>query len=173
MMSWPIFDALAYENISKQINNDFLEKRSSMKVSFIGCDTSDKQLNNFWKNLEILELNGITNYIQSGDPNVIKLGTPYAKILQKERALWLIQNDFEDTEQKFIKNIEGYDIITNLPFGRMSEDQISKNKLSDIYSKFDRFLMLKKDILGEIYVIYPKKPLSRNHYIAESVLDWK
>jgi hypothetical protein len=103
----------------------------------------------------------------------VKFGTKSGKILQKNRALWLINEDFEWAAENLVHSLEGYDIVTNLPYGKMSSENDNsiekKNALSDLYSKFDKFLHRNMKTLGDVYLIYPQRPVSRNHFIAESI----
>ena len=52
----------------------------------------------------------------------MKFGTKSGKILQKNRALWLINEDFEWAAENLVHDLSGYDIITNLPYGKMSSE---------------------------------------------------
>lgn len=184
MMSWPVFDVDMYEELKGELLSKTDSLKNDLKFSVIGCDISKAQISNLCKNQEILEYNNIFDKINSLDTNIIKQGKNSSKILQKNRALWFVQEDFHNLVNSMINKdaFKGYDIITNLPYGKMSSERTKtdaaseirdKNSLSDEYTKFDQFLRNHMDVLGDIYMIYPKKPLTRNHFIAESLYDWE
>jgi 23S rRNA G2445 N2-methylase RlmL len=71
IMNWPVFEPGMYEELKKELLETSEAKKSEMKFSVIGCDLNRGQLMNFSKNLEVLDINGVTKGMQSLDPNAV------------------------------------------------------------------------------------------------------
>jgi hypothetical protein len=71
IMNWPVFEPGMYEELKKELLETSEAQKSGMKFSVIGCDLNRGQLLNFSKNLEVLDINGVTQGMQSLDPNAV------------------------------------------------------------------------------------------------------
>lgn len=70
-MNWPVFEPSMYEELKKELLETSEAQKSGMKFSVIGCDLNRGQLLNASKNLEVLDINGVTQGMQSLDPNAV------------------------------------------------------------------------------------------------------
>lgn len=103
-----------------------------------------------------------------------KFISPLVKSYTKGQSLRLVESSFESIESVIGDKLMGYDIFTNLPFGKMAnQNYLTAPVISKINDKFDRLLYRVKDYVGEVFVVYPMQPSGKNpHYIGESQFEW-
>ena len=104
-----------------------------------------------------------------------KFMSPLVKTYTKGQSLRLVESSFENIESVTGEKLKGYDIFTNLPFGKMANQHyLTSTVIAKVNDQFDKLLYKVKDYIGEVYIVYPTMPSSKNpHYVSESQFNWQ
>lgn len=113
---------------------------------------------------ELMELKSPTSSSFSFDPS--------NQVHSFSNSVKLMNTHFAEIA-KNTDSLDGFDILTNPPFGLNLTEKVSAVKLEQSFSEFDKFLYKRRDTLGEVFVIYPTKVTKGHfHFISESDFEW-
>ena len=93
---------------------------------------------------------------------------------QKFGDIALILNTDFEVGSKYIQNLQGMNIFTNLPYGIRSQKYIDNKELISTYRRFSSFLESNINILGEVYIICSEdEQSSQTDFVkTSSKLNW-
>lgn len=86
-----------------------------------------------------------------------------------------MNTDFEVVYKQVLKqNLEGFTIITNLPYNERSKDHISIKQLVNSFERFSKILKSNLKKLKDVYVFTTiKSDYNKTHFLTVSGLNWE
>ena len=170
--NWPILtkDENIKSNLDEYIKNKKNDYNKEIKVSCIGFDISKNQLDNAINNFKHLdELDVIKNLRLNDNKIIISLKNSMRDLGKKTRSFKnkiLLTNGSFKTLSEQVDKLDGYTLITNIPYG----SNYSEEKLNELYSAFDTFLVENHQYFKKIVILCPNN--RKNSYIMKSKYQW-
>jgi len=171
---WPVFESKEFKLFKEQINEKLKNRTipAGYNIQLFGCDINTRELNKSVINFKTAKMEEYT-YEDSTHTVTLKNANPLIRTEKIGNVGYLIGADFE-IAANVIGDLDGLNIITNIPYGVRSSKYIDAKELNAVYVKFGRFLRKNRKRLGEVFVICPEESdRVLGGFISISDMEWE